>query len=367
MVNEGPKYSVNGKEVRVNRPEPISAAIETVHFKRRLDPEDAVDALLDNEPVLVHDFYSSGLTLLNALKHHVKSLEADQSFKGQRDFRKMYRELSQKVLLTISNQKLNVRKSPDIGWLEILYPETDDFLLPFPQVQGLNSSWQWYEKGIKIPGLRDKIHPYYGTYFPTRFDHVILFESWLKSYNGNKDIAIDVGIGSGILSYMLLKYNFIKIIGTDNNPNAIIGLIEHQKKNKQAFQIDLFYGDLFAACDEKADIIIFNPPWLPAIQDVEGLDTAIYYAEALFPRFFEEAKEHLKPEGRLVLLFSNLARITEVANDHPIENELAIGRRFEKELMRQKDVKQASKNTRRNQSWRAMEKVELWVLKHAGS
>ena len=215
-MNEDSSYSVKGKEVYVNRPEPISTETETVHYKRRLDPEDAVEAILDDECVLIHDFYSSGLTLLNALKQYVNNLEADQSFKGQRDCRRMYRKLSQRVLLRIKDHKLTVRKSPEIGWLEKLYPERDEFLLPFPQVQGLNSSWQWYEKGIKIPGLRDRIHPYYGVYFPTRFDHVILFESWLKTYEGDKDLAIDVGIGSGILSDMFLKHGFGKTIFIEN-------------------------------------------------------------------------------------------------------------------------------------------------------
>ena len=329
-----------------------------------MDPEEAIEALLDNQYLLIHDFYSTGLSLLNSLKLHVKNQEAGQSFQGQRDFRKMYRELSQKVLLRISYHKLMARKSPEIGWLKILYPEDAEFLLPFPQIQGLNSSWQWYEKGIKIPGLRDKIHPYYGTYFPTRFEHIVLFESWLKAYQGEKASAIDVGIGSGILSDMLLKYNFETVCGTDNNPNAIIGQLEKQNRHQRKENVELFYGDLFADCSEPADLIVFNPPWLPAIQNVEGLDTAIYYHPDLFPKFFEEAQKHLKPEGQLVLLFSNLAQITNVTSDHPIENELAKEKRFVKVLMQQKEVQQASAKTQRNHAWRDLEKVELWVLKH---
>jgi methylase of polypeptide subunit release factors len=364
-LNQELKYYLAGKELLVIRPKPISIMTSVEFFNRKRDQEAAIEDLVHGGSVLIDDFYSTGLTLLSAIKQHVKIQEKDDSFLGQRDFRKLFRELSQRVLLHIHNHKLTIRKSPDIGWLEKLYPEAGEFLLPFPQVQGLNSAWQWYEKGIKIPGLRDKIHPYYGTYFPTRFDHVILFESWLKTYNGSKETAIDVGIGSGILSYMLLKYDCKKVIGTDHNPNAIIGQLEYQKKNKQTSNIDLHYGDLFAECHQEADVILFNPPWLPAIQHVEGLDTAIYYDEDLFPRFFEEAKKHLKPNGRLVLLFSNLAQITEVTTDHPIKDELEKGGRFEKELFRQQEVKQASKKTRRDQSWRATEKVELWVLKHS--
>ena len=128
-------------------------------------------------------------------------------------------------------------------------------------------------------------------------------------------------------------------------------------------KIDLIFGDLFAGIKEKTELIVFNPPWLPAPYDTEGLDKAIYYDTDLFPRFFNEATKHLEDEGKLVILFSNLAQITKASNDHPIETEIAKGGRFEKELCIQKEVNPASKKTKRNQHWRADEKVELWVLK----
>lgn len=92
------------------------------------------------------------------------------------------------MLLEVVDQKLTVDKSPSIGWLEKLYPENNHFLLSFPQIQGMNSAWQWYEKGVSIPVLRNKIHPYYGTYFPTRFEHLVVFDNWLKRYEGPKNL-----------------------------------------------------------------------------------------------------------------------------------------------------------------------------------
>jgi methylase of polypeptide subunit release factors len=123
------------------------------------------------------------------------------------------------------------------------------------------------------------------------------------------------------------------------------------------------YGDLLAGYDQKTELIVFNPPWLPASRDSEGLDKAIYYDDKLFPRFFAEAARHLAPGGHVVLLFSNLAQITGVTEVHPIASELVSGVRFQKELFLQKNVAPASENTRRDQNWRAAEMVELWVLK----
>jgi 16S rRNA G966 N2-methylase RsmD len=350
-------------ELQVNRPNPMALNIDVVPYKRRMDPQIAIDALIDGYNVLIVDYYSSGLTVLSELKNYLKRKYSDQSFQGQRDFRSAFRELSHRLLLKLSNHKIVVRKAPQIGWLEVLYPEIKEFLLPFPQIQGLNSSWQWFEKGIFIPVLKKKIHPWFGVYFPTRFEHLELFDNWIKKYKGEKKNAIDIGIGSGVLSFQILKQGFEKVCGTDSNPNAIVGLKEYLETGNLKSKIELFHGDLFANCNVKTELIVFNPPWIPDSQASDGIDKAIYYEAELFSRFFEEATKHLEPNGRVVLLFSNLAQITKVGENHPIEIELSEGGRFEKELLVQKKVRAASKNTQRNQNWRSSEIVELWVLK----
>jgi len=363
MIKNKTGLSTSGREIEVDRPEPIISNIEVVPYKRRVEVQIAIDDLVNGYYVFIVDFYSSGLKILRELKKYVKNKHSGQSFQGQRDFRSVYRELSHRLLLKVTNHKLTVRKAPVIGWFKILYPELNEFLLPFPQVQGLNSSWQWYEKGIYIPVLARKIHPWFGTYFPTRFEHLELFDNWLKRYKGEKISAIDIGIGCGVLTFQMLKQGFEIVYGMDSNPNAVIGLNEYLKKNKLHSKIDLKHGDLFANCNFKTELIVFNPPWLPASDNIAGIDKAIYYENNLFPRFFAEAKKHLKAEGRVVLLFSNLAQITNIGDCHPIEAELSGGGRFQKELFIQKKVRPASKNTRRNQNWRTSEMVELWVLK----
>ena len=366
---------ISNKEIRVVCPEPIITNIDIVSYTRQMDPQMAVDALMEGYSVLISDYYSSGLKVLSALKKHIKTSGIlkvdkpsgaklkDQSFQSQRDFRSVFHEFSQRLLLLVSHHQLIVKKAPEIGWFKILYPGLDTFLLPFPQVQGLNSSWQWYQKGLDIPVLGRKIHPWFGTYFPTRFEHLKLFNSWLKTYKGEKKSAIDIGIGSGVLTFQLIKHGFEQVVGTDSNPNAIIGLNEDLNKNNLSTKIELIYGDLFSDIQSKTELIVFNPPWLPAEYDVAGMDAAIYYDSQLFPRFFEEAEKHLEINGRVVLLFSNLAQITGLNKLHPIEEELAKGGRFQKEYFTQKKVSQASKKTQRNQNWRNTEMVELWVLK----
>lgn len=349
--------------MQLERPEPIISDVEILKFTKRQDPQIAIEALVEGNYVVIKDFYSTGLSLLSELKKYIQNTNSNKSFQGQRNFRSVYREISHRILLLVRNNKLIVRKAPEIGWLYKLYPEMNEFLLPFPQVQGLNSSWQWYERGISIPVLHKKIHPFFGTYFPTRFEHLKLFDNWLKKYRGSKELGIDVGIGCGVLTFQMIKHGFKKVIGTDSNPNAIIGLTEELTSNNLSSKIDLTYGDLFANCDEKSELIVFNPPWLPASHNIEGLDKAIYYDAELFPRFFSEAKKHLQNKGKLILLFSNLAQISGLTNKHPIKKELSEGGRFQKELFMEKKAGQASTKTKRDQNWRNSEMVELWVLK----
>jgi hypothetical protein len=303
------------------------------------------------------------LLLLNALKKTQTGITDAATFQEQRIARAAFQGRSNRILLVIRNQQLVVRKSPQIGWLEKLYPDLDEFLLPFPQVQGLNSAWQWYVNGLSIPVLPKKIHPWYGTYFPTRFEHLELFDDWLRTWSGEREDAFDIGIGSGILSFQMVKQGFKTIYGTDTNPNVLAGILDAQKRNSSYAGIQLYFGDLFAGCEAKSRLIVFNPPWMPATYKSEGIDAAMYYDETLFPRFFTEAARHLLPGGRLVLLFSNLAQLTIPGTIHPIEAELSTHNRFKKELFLQKKVSQASSKTRRNQSRRTEEMVELWVLR----
>lgn len=354
----------NQHNLKPDKPKVITSEVEIISFYDKMDPREIITELIEGEYVLVEDFYYNGLEVLEELKKKLKRKYNSQNFQGQREYRSAFREASHRLLLLVIDHKLEVKKAPKIGWLKILYPEDSEFLITFPDVQGLNSSWQWFQKGIEIEILDLKIHPYYGTYFPTRFDHLHLFDKWLKSYEGRKNNAIDIGVGSGVLSYQLLQYGFSHVLGTDTNKNAIIGTTLESERLGYSDKLSLKHGDLFADCDMKADLIVFNPPWLIAKHDLaEGIDKAIYYEDDLFPRFFKQAKQHLEEDGKLILIFSNLAKVVGEDEDHPILNELNSFDRFKKELYMQRSVKPSSKKTKRK-NWRKNEKVELWVLTH---
>lgn len=362
---------LHSSDLTVNRPEPITENIPVLEYSKSIDPKYAVEALLEGNHVLIADQFSSGIAVLDELKKKLSKSKSDDSFNSQRNYRDAFRKTAQLLLIEIADHKLHVRKAPEIGWIKILYPELSDFFLPFTDVQGLNSSWQWYEKGIRIPGLKETLHPFYGTYFPTRFEHIELFVNYLKHYSGKKDRAFDIGIGSGILSKLLHQFGFKEINASDINPNALIGSLYQNELTDDQSQltttnpkekINLYFGDLFAGSAIKSDVVVFNPPWIPLPKEVSGIDLAIYYDQELFPRFFEEAHKHLNPEGQVVILFSNLAGLMDPEFIHPIEQELNRQNRFILVEKKTKKAAPASSKTKRKAVWRDQEFVECWVL-----
>lgn len=337
-------------DLKLNRPEHIASGKKTEPFNRGISVKLALEVLESGNPILITEFYNNGLTLIHELEMYLDRSFPSDSLEDQSKYQSEYDKLSNLILIEIKDHKLAVKNSPGIGWLERLYPETSNFLLTFPEAQRLNSSWESFRNGVSVPVLRNKMHPYYGTYFPKSFEHLILFDNWLKRYTGPKKSAMDIGFGSGVLSLQLVQHGFQKVFGTDTNPNAFVGLKEFMGETKLSRKIELDLGSLFGKWEKQTELIVFNPPFLPQSGDLDKTDEAIYYNENLFPDFFAEAKSRLLPEGKLVLIFSNLAQITNATKEHPIEKEIADGGRFQLEKLLKKSVKSSS------------EEVELWIL-----
>ena len=352
---------MNINPTNLNRPEPVSPPNEIITVKKGDDYRKTAELLADENPVLIEDQFPTGLAVLSELKKHIMGKSTEGDFREYRERRSKFHSASNLLLVPIQNHKIALRKSPNIGWLSKLYPNVDSFHLPFPKVQGLNSSWQWYKNGIKYPGVKKKIHPYYGAYFPTRKDHLYLFDYWLKKKRKVKSSALDIGTGCGVLSFQLLERGFEQLIATDINPNAVISVRDDAEKLGLSDKLDVKISDLFENVDETVDLIVFNPPWLPAEKEISGLDRAIYYEKGLFERFFDEAKNHLNEKGSLVILFSNFAEVAGVDVHHPVEKELENNTRYKKVKRIQRRVTKPSSKTKRPDH-RKGEFVELWEL-----
>lgn len=140
--------------------------------------------------------------------------------------------------------------------------------------------------------------------YEPREDSFLLLKNlkkYLKKYIHKGDIVLDMGCGSGILARETARYAR-KVVAADIDKELITEL-ERKNKNKK---INFVFSDLFSHITDKFDLIIFNPPYLPSKnikhQDIDGGKKGTEIIE----RFLKEAREHLKENGKILILVSSL-------------------------------------------------------------
>ena len=131
------------------------------------------------------------------------------------------------------------------------------------------------------------------------------------------DKVLDMGTGSGIQA-ITAKEITKDVTAVDINPECI-------KKLKQSNpEINSFQSDLFNNIKESYDLILFNPPYLPEDQN-EPKDSALATTggkkgHEIIQSFLQDAKKHLNPKGRILLLYSSLSgNIEKLARDYNFE------------------------------------------------
>lgn len=341
----------------LHRPEPILAH-EARPIDRDVAPRQAAAWLRAGKPLLVRDHWTTGGDALARLHLDMEPPDDDASYAHRRAFRQAYHRAAMGLLAPVRGHRIALEHSPSVVFLRELYPELSSFVLPFPELQDLANASRRYAEGVHLSVLGHRVHPFYGTYAPTRTTHLELFGTWLSQYRGSRHRGIDVGTGCGVLALMLCRAGFGRVLATDNNPNAIESVARELSRLPTAAPIDLFHGDLLGDDPSPADLIVFNPPWLGG-QGEGLLGQALGFDDGLFGRFFDQALDRLAPNGRVALLFSNVLGLVQPDLPHPIETELERGRfRLVGKLERRVKPTAAGGGRRR----RTRERVEIWEL-----
>ncbi len=326
-----------------------------------MPPRQAAVRLRDGHQLIVTDNYSTGAEILAQLQSLVQPPPEQAPHDVQRAHRRTLREASLRLLAPVADHRLALSNARPIGFLRELYPELPSFVLPFPQVQELHGAWKLYQEGVHLAVLGHRLHPFYGTYVPTRTPHLELFGTWLSQYQGPRIRAVDVGTGCGVLALMLCKAGCERVLATDSNPNAVESLARELQRLSTAPPLDLLCGDLLGPDTTPSDLVVFNPPWVRGEVD-SLLDLALFFEPGLYERFFEQVCARLTPEGRVVMVFSNLIQLVQPDEPHPILTELERGRlRLVQKLQRK--VKPTP--TRTGKPRRTRERVEVWELARA--
>ncbi len=140
-------------------------------------------------------------------------------------------------------------------------------------------------------------------------DSFLLADAALSEIKGSGRI-LEVGCGSGIISAVIKANTKADIVGIDINPHAV----RCTKDNG----VDVIRGDLLSCIKGHFDVIIFNPPYLPTMEEERekgwtnaALDGGSDGRTVIF-RFLEDADRCLVPDGRILMLVSSLTGIDEI-------------------------------------------------------
>ncbi len=128
--------------------------------------------------------------------------------------------------------------------------------------------------------------------------------------------VLDVGAGCGILSILAAK-NASKVVATDLNPHAVECIKINVKLNDVARKVEVRCGDLFEAVkpDEKFDVIIFNPPYLPTSKGeaergwLEKAWAGGPTGREVIDKFLREVPRYLNGGGKVLLVQSTLSDV----------------------------------------------------------
>jgi release factor glutamine methyltransferase len=130
-------------------------------------------------------------------------------------------------------------------------------------------------------------------------------------------LVLDVGTGCGILG-ILAAEKAVCVVAVDLSPYAIRCAKVNASLNSVDNRIAFIQSGLLSALNRNAkfDLILFNAPYLPSAEYEE--DTWIVRSWAggvngrqVIDRFISQAPSYLKANGRILLMQSTLANVTE--------------------------------------------------------
>lgn len=163
---------------------------------------------------------------------------------------------------------------------------------------------QYITKEQEFMGLTFLVSPF--VLIP-RQDTEVLVEEVIKV--AQDKAVLDLCTGSGCIIISLEKLcRLQKAVGSDISKEALSIARQNAERNK--VQIDFVEGDLFQSVEDRYDIIVSNPPYIPTrdIQELmpevkehepilalDGREDGLYF----YQRIAKEGKQYLKPHGQL--------------------------------------------------------------------
>lgn len=158
-------------------------------------------------------------------------------------------------------------------------------------------------------------------------EDTFLLKKHIKGYA--QGIVLEIGTGSGMLAVEAAESDGVQNVLAVDIQKAVV---EHCKSTIKNPKIHFQQSDLFSAIPQtqKFDCIIFNPPYLP--EDKRAPDITLDGGKKgweTIERFLNQANQHLKEYGKILLLFSSLTNKNKV--DEIIKNNLFVAKEIDKQ------------------------------------
>jgi len=214
------------------------------------------------------------------------------------------RTLAMLLLPFEADYRIPLRRAPDVqqACCEAYGKVSEPFVASLRELLGLIGAHEWRKKGVEIPALQARIHPYYGVFSPVRGEYVSLVaDAALPS----TALAFDIGTGTGVLAAVLAKRGIRRIVATDQDQRALACARENLRNLGVQAQVEVIQADLFP--EGRAPLVVCNPPWVPARPN-SPIEYAVYDPDSRMLRgFLSGLAAHLEPKGEGWLILSDLA------------------------------------------------------------
>ena len=307
-----PQQAVWQSEANAAPPKSIVVADDTTNAKA------AYKLICEGTGFLYKGDFQNAKQLLQAITRKIDSkpiLPAEnltQAFHQQRARKIQRANITNKILIELNHGACDLKRAPNVkeavaGAL-ITNAKLDKvptkLVLSLRELLGMVGAHEWRKKGVPIDALPANIHAHYGVYSPIRGEYLELINS--TSF-GNAKTAFDIGTGTGVIAAILVTRGIKAVIATDNSVRALNCAAENIEKLNLKQYITLEQADLFPSGHKKADLIVCNPPWLPAKANAP-IEHAIYDPNStMLKGFLAGLKAHLNEDGEAWLVLSDLA------------------------------------------------------------
>lgn len=197
-----------------------------------------------------------------------------------------------------------LRRAPDVreACLEAYGPADEPYVASLRELLGVIGAHEWRRKGVFIPALDERIHPWYGVFSPVRGEYIELVAN---APLPSKTLAFDIGTGTGVLSAVLARRGLQGVLATDMDERALGCARANIERLGLAGQVELVKTDLFPP--RRASLVVCNPPWLPG-KPSSAIEYAVYDPDSrMLKGFLAGLKDHLLDGGEGWLIVSDLA------------------------------------------------------------